>query len=144
MKKAKSSSVENSPRLTPNSRTEQVAEQFRTSSRTEQVTEQFRTCADSLATSRTLGVNSSEDDVPLADSIVDSLVSCAETLCGETEDNLDTCADTLTGDEQTEYFSDKNSPYPTVDFDEMLAKRDIKSNKKTIKCLINNRTGSRS
>merc|ERR1712106_88296 len=113
MKKAKSSSVENSPRLTSSSRTEQVAEQFRTSSRTEQVTEQFRTCADSLATSRTLVANSSEDDVTLADSIVDSLVSCAETLCGDTEDNLDTCADTLTGDEQTEYFSDEDNPYPT-------------------------------
>jgi len=144
MKKAKSSSVENSPRLTSSSRTEQVAEQFRTSSRTEQVTEQFRTCADSLATSRTLVANSSEDDVTLADSIVDSLVSCAETLCGDTEDNLDTCADTLTGDEQTEYFSDEDNPYPTVDFDEMMSKGDDKSNKKAIKYLINNRTGSRS
>merc|ERR1719150_3415160 len=44
-------------------------------------TENFRTCADTLNTSKTLRGNSSreEDDITLAESVVDSLVSCAET-----------------------------------------------------------------
>eukprot|EP00092_Neocalanus_flemingeri_P008461 GFUD01009118.1.p1 GENE.GFUD01009118.1~~GFUD01009118.1.p1 ORF type:complete len:1981 (+),score=531.91 GFUD01009118.1:270-6212(+) len=93
-------------------------------------TENFRTCAESLNTSKTLRGSSNqstkteEDDVTLADSVVDSLVSCAETLVGD-NDNLDTCADTLTGGDldQTEFFSDDDidNPYPSVDFDSMMA-----------------------
>ena len=81
-------------------------------------TENFRTCADTLNTSKTLRGNSSreEDDITLAESVVDSLVSCAETLVGE-NDNLETCVDTLTGGD-TEFFSDDDdNPYPSVNFD---------------------------
>jgi len=80
-------------------------------------TENFKTCAESLSPSKTLrgGSNQSqvEDDVTLADSVVDSLVSCAETLVGEN--------DTLTGGE--EFFSDDDvdNPYPSVDFDSSVA-----------------------
>merc|ERR1719393_38911 len=80
-------------------------------------TENFRTCAETLDPSKTLrgGSNQSqvEDDVTLADSVVDSLVSCAETLVGEN--------DTLTGGE--EFFSDDDvdNPYPSVDFDSSVA-----------------------
>jgi len=91
-------------------------------------TENFRTCAESLTPSKTLRGSSNqsqmEDDVTLADSVVDSLVSCAETLVGD-NDNLDTCADTLTGGDldQTEFYSDDDidNPYPSVDFDSMMA-----------------------
>ena len=50
-------------------------------------TENFRTCAESFNTSKTLRGNSSkeEDDITLAESVVDSLVSCAETLVGDNE-----------------------------------------------------------
>merc|ERR1712241_1112040 len=81
-------------------------------------TENFRSCVDTFNTSKTLRGNSSkeEDDIPLAESVVDSLVSCAETLVGE-NDNLETCVDTLTGGE-TEFFSDDDdNPYPSVNFD---------------------------
>ena len=79
-------------------------------------TENFRTCAESLNTSKTLRGNSSTDDITLAESVVDSLVSCAETLVGE-NDNLETCVDTLTGGD-TEFFSDDDdNPYPSVNFD---------------------------
>jgi len=93
-------------------------------------TENFRTCAETLNTSKTLLGSSNqshkteEDDVTLADSVVDSLVSCAETLVGD-NDNLETCADTLTGGDldQAEFFSDDDidNPYPSVDFDSMMA-----------------------
>merc|ERR1711936_238739 len=90
-------------------------------------TENFRTCAESLNNSKTMRESSAQstrtedDDFTLADSVVDSLVSCAETLVGDNE-NLETCADTLTGGEQ-EYFSDDDidNPYPSVDFDSMTA-----------------------
>merc|ERR1711864_37005 len=61
-------------------------------------------------------------DVTLADSCVDSLVSCAETLV-EDNDTLETCAETLRDDDQTEFFSDDDpdNPYPAVDFDSMMA-----------------------
>jgi len=81
-------------------------------------TENFRSCVDTFNTSKTLRGNSSkeEDDITLAESVVDSLVSCAETLVGENE-NLETCVDTLTGGE-TEFFSDDDdNPYPSVNFD---------------------------
>ena len=81
-------------------------------------TENFRTCAESFNTSKTLRGNSSkeEDDITLAESVVDSLVSCAETLVGDNE-NLETCVDTLTGGD-TEFFSDDDdNPYPSVNFD---------------------------
>merc|ERR1711988_608203 len=47
-------------------------------------TENFRSCVDTFNTSKTLRGNSSkeEDDITLAESVVDSLVSCAETLVG--------------------------------------------------------------
>jgi len=91
-------------------------------------TENFRTCAETLNTSKTLRGSSNqsqmEDDVTLADSVVDSLVSCAETLVGD-NDNLETCADTLTGGDldQAEFYSDDDidNPYPSVDFDQMMA-----------------------
>merc|ERR1712240_608779 len=88
-------------------------------------TENFRTCAETLNTSKTMRGSSNqsgmEDDVTLADSVVDSLVSCAETLIGD-NDNLETCAETLTGGDM-EYFSDDDidNPYPSVDFDSSLA-----------------------
>merc|ERR1712106_278929 len=91
-------------------------------------TENFRTCAETLDTSKTLRGSSNqsqmEDDVTLADSVVDSLVSCAETLVGD-NDNLETCADTLTGGDldQADFYSDDDTdnPYPSVDFDSMMA-----------------------
>merc|ERR1711970_547432 len=91
-------------------------------------TENFRTCAETLNTSKTMKGSSNqsgvEDDVTLADSVVDSLVSCAETLVGD-NDNLETCADTLTGGDldQAEFYSDDDidNPYPSVDFDQMMA-----------------------
>ena len=91
-------------------------------------TENFRTCAETLDTSKTLRGSSNqsqmEDDVTLADSVVDSLVSCAETLVGD-NDNLETCADTLTGGDldQADFYSDDDidNPYPSVDFDSMMA-----------------------
>jgi len=90
-------------------------------------TENFRTCAETLNTSKTMKGSSSqsgvEDDVTLADSVVDSLVSCAETLVGD-NDNLETCADTLTGGDldQGEFYSDDDidNPYPSVDFNQMM------------------------
>merc|ERR1712130_327408 len=62
-------------------------------------------------------------DVTLADSCVDSLVSCAETLVGDSDPNLETCAETLRDEDQTEFFSDDDldNPYPAVDFDQMMA-----------------------
>merc|ERR1712106_1231047 len=91
-------------------------------------TENFRTCAETLDTSKTLRGSSNqsqmEDDVTLADSVVDSLVSCAETLVGD-NDNLETCADTPTGGDldQADFYSDDDidNPYPSVDFDSMMA-----------------------
>ena len=80
-------------------------------------TENFRTCAETLNTSKTLRGNSSkeEDDITLAESVVDSLVSCAETLVGDDE-NLETCAETLAGED---FYSDEDldNPYPSVNFD---------------------------
>merc|ERR1711909_143561 len=67
-------------------------------------TENFRTCAETLNTSKTMKGSSNqsgvEDDVTLADSVVDSLVSCAETLVGD-DDDID-------------------NPYPSVDFNQMM------------------------
>jgi len=91
-------------------------------------TENFRTCAETMNTSKTLvdsanrPHSSLSQDVTLADSCVDSLVSCAETLVGDRSDPLDTCADTLRDDDQTEFFSDDDldNPYPAVDFDSMM------------------------
>merc|ERR1712088_1047355 len=67
--------------------------------------------------------HSSLSDVTLADSCVDSLVSCAETLVGDSDPNLETCAETLRDEDQTEFFSDDDldNPYPAVDFDQMMA-----------------------
>merc|ERR1711963_1313376 len=66
-------------------------------------TENFRTCAETMNTSKTLRGHSSkeEDDITLAESVVDSLVSCVETLRDE------------------EFFSDDefDNPYPSVNFD---------------------------
>jgi len=80
-------------------------------------TENFRTCAETLNTSKTLRGHSSkeEDDITLAESVVDSLVSCAETLVGDNE-NLETCVKTLRDEE---FFSDDefDNPYPSVNFD---------------------------
>jgi hypothetical protein len=92
------------------------------------LTENFRTCAESMNTSKTLvdSVNRPQSalssDVTLADSCVDSLVSCAETLVDD-NDTLETCAETLRDDDQTEFFSDDDpdNPYPAVDFDSMMA-----------------------
>merc|ERR1711963_870310 len=66
-------------------------------------------------------------EFPLPDNIknscVDSLVSCAETLVGDSDPNLETCAETLRDEDQTEFFSDDDldNPYPAVDFDQMMA-----------------------
>merc|ERR1711963_890287 len=80
-------------------------------------TENFRTCSETLNTSKTLRGHSSkeEDDITLAESVVDSLVSCAETLVGDNE-NLETCVETLRDEE---FFSDDefDNPYPSVNFD---------------------------
>merc|ERR1719208_559861 len=81
-------------------------------------TENFRTCAETMNTSKTLRGHSSkeEDDITLAESVVDSLVSCAETLVGDNE-NLETCVDTLTGGEEFYSDEDLDNPYPSVNFD---------------------------
>ena len=114
-------------------------------------TENFRTCAETMNTSKTLRGHSSkeEDDITLAESVVDSLVSCAETLVGDNE-NLETCVETLRDEE---FFSDDefDNPYPSVNFDKaganiveeerpgrsMDKKRDVKKSesKNKIKCL---------
>merc|ERR550534_1481379 len=89
-------------------------------------TANFQSCKDTLHTnvSKTLvdsanRPHSSLSDVTLADSCVDSLVSCAETLVGDSDPNLETCAETLRDENQTEFFSDDDldNPYPAVDFD---------------------------
>jgi len=81
-------------------------------------TENFRTCADTLNTSKTLRAPSSrdEDDITLAESVVDSLVSCAETLVDD-NDNMETCVDTLTGGDEFLSDEDVDNPYPSVNFD---------------------------
>merc|ERR1711992_324835 len=81
-------------------------------------TENFRSCVDTFNTSKTLRGNSSkeEDDITLAESVVDSLVSCAETLVGDDE-NLETCAETLAGGEDFYSDEDLDNPYPSVNFD---------------------------
>merc|ERR1712051_209903 len=81
-------------------------------------TENYRTCADTFNTSKTLRGNSSkeEDDTTLAESVVDSLVSCAETLVGD-DQNLETCAETLAGGEDFYSDEDLDNPYPAVNFD---------------------------
>jgi len=94
-------------------------------------TANFQSCRETLhtAASRTLvdsanrPHSSLSSDVTLADSCVDSLVSCAETLVGDSDPNLETCAETLRDEDQTEYFSDDDldNPYPAVDFDQMMA-----------------------
>merc|ERR1712192_124412 len=93
-------------------------------------TANFQSCKDTLHTnaSKTLvdsanRPHSSLSDVTLADSCVDSLVSCAETLVGDSDPNLETCAETLRDEDQTEFFSDDDldNPYPAVDFDQMMA-----------------------
>ena len=112
-------------------------------------TENFRTCADTMNTSKTLRGHSSkeEDDITLAESVVDSLVSCAETLVGD-NDNLETCAETLRDDE---FYSDEDldNPYPAVNFDRaganiveeerpgrsMDKKRDVKKSESKIKII---------
>ena len=70
-----------------------------------------------MNTSKTMKAPSSkeEDDITLAESVVDSLVSCAETLVGD-NDNMDTCVDTLRDEE---FYSDEDldNPYPSVNFD---------------------------
>merc|ERR1712233_101373 len=93
-------------------------------------TANFQSCKDTLHTnvSKTLvdsanRPHSSLSDVTLADSCVDSLVSCAEPLVGDSDPNLETCAETLRDEDQTEFFSDDDldNPYPAVDFDQMMA-----------------------
>ena len=66
-------------------------------------TANFQTCRDTLMTSgtqqsRTLLVGSEEDDNTMADSIVDSLVSCTDTLICDEE-------------------NDDDDPYPSVNFE---------------------------
>merc|ERR1712241_50349 len=94
-------------------------------------TANFQSCRDTLHTnaSKTLVDSANRPhsplsaDVTLADSCVDSLVSCAETLVGDSDPNLETCAETLRDEDQTEFFSDDDldNPYPAVDFDQMMA-----------------------
>merc|ERR1712209_307090 len=94
-------------------------------------TANFQSCKDTLHTnaSKTLVDSANRPhsslsaDVTLADSCVDSLVSCAETLVGDSDPNLETCAETLRDEDQTEFFSDDDLdiPYPAVDFDQMMA-----------------------
>merc|ERR1712107_469923 len=63
-------------------------------------TANFQSCKDTLHTnaSKTLVDSANRPhsslsaDVTLADSCVDSLVSCAETLVGDSDPNLETCA----------------------------------------------------
>jgi len=91
------------------------------------MTENFRSCQETLNTSKTLVDSANRPqsalsaDVTLADSCVDSLVSCADTLVGD-NDTLETCAETLRDDDQTEFFSDDDldNPYPEVDFDSAM------------------------
>merc|ERR1711881_370057 len=95
-------------------------------------TANFQSCKDTLHTnaSKTLVDSANRPhsslsaDVTLADSCVDSLVSCAETLVGDSDPNLETCAETLRDEDQTEFFSDDDldNPYPAVDFDQMMAR----------------------
>ena len=70
-------------------------------------TANFQTCRDTLMTSgqqsRTLLVGSEEDDNTMADSIVDSLVSCTDTLICEENDDDD--------------------PYPSVNFESGMSGR---------------------
>merc|ERR1719397_778172 len=96
------------------------------SSRTMAVTEQFHTVQDTLE-SHTLLVTgnktrNSEDDLTLADSVVDSLQSCCETLIVDNDhENLDTCADTMTAAElDDQFYDDDDNPYPSVDFNSMM------------------------
>merc|ERR1712233_110882 len=94
-------------------------------------TANFQSCKDTLHTnvSKTLVDSANRPhsslsaDVTLADSCVDSLVSCAEPLVGDSDPNLETCAETLRDEDQTEFFSDDDldNPYPAVDFDQMMA-----------------------
>jgi hypothetical protein len=77
-------------------------------------TEQFKTAADTFNTSKTLVEISSitqkvamDEDLTLADSIVDNMVSCAETLVSEHDE-------TLGGDF---YSEDDDNPYPSVYFE---------------------------
>merc|ERR1711899_244472 len=94
-------------------------------------TANFQSCKDTLHTNANKTLVDSANrphsslsaDVTLADSCVDSLVSCAETLVGDSDPNLETCAETLRDEDQTEFFSDDDldNPYPAVDFDQMMA-----------------------
>merc|ERR1711990_1283825 len=83
-------------------------------------TANFQSCKDTLHTnaSKTLVDSANRPhsslsaDVTLADSCVDSLVSCAETLVGDSDPNLETCAETLRDEDQTEFFSDDDLDNP--------------------------------
>jgi len=95
-------------------------------SRTMAATEQFHTVQDTME-SHTLLVKgnttrNSEDDLTLADSVVDDMQSCCETLIVDNEhENLDTCADTMTAAELDDHFyDDDDNPYPSVDFNSMM------------------------
>ena len=75
-------------------------------------TEQFKTAADTFNTSKTLVEISSitqkvDEDLTLADSIVDNMVSCAETLVSEHDE-------TMGGDF---YSEEDDNPYPSVYFE---------------------------
>ena len=109
--KKKSASIEEAEARTPSRNSDRSVGEVT-------ATENFRTCAESLNTSKTLRGASSreEDDITLAESVVDSLVSCAETLVGDNE-NLETCAETLTGGEDFYSDEDLDNPYPSVNFD---------------------------
>ena len=108
--KKKSASIEEAEARTPSRNSDRSVGEVT-------ATENFRTCAESLNTSKTLRGASSreEDDITLAESVVDSLVSCAETLVGDNE-NLESCMETLRDEE---FYSDEDldNPYPAVDFD---------------------------
>lgn len=88
-------------------------------------TQQFHTVQDTMD-SHTLLVTGnktrSEDDLTLADSVVDDMVSCCETLIVDDEhENLDTCADTLTAAQMDDqFYDDDDNPYPSVDFNAMM------------------------
>merc|ERR1719499_1700576 len=109
--KKKSASIEEAEARTPSRNSDRSVGEVT-------ATENFRTCAESLNTSKTLRGASSreEDDITLAESVVDSLVSCAETLVGDNE-NLESCAETLTGGEDFYSDEDLDNPYPAVNFD---------------------------
>lgn len=90
-------------------------------------TEVFHTVADTLNTSHTLMADETQhgladsDDLTLADSVVDSMASCMDdTLVGDNE-HLETCADTMTCAEMTEFYSDDDNPYPSVDFNSAMS-----------------------